>query len=113
MDHESIFEELKDIITLYDDPNWESYSPLRQGLLIAQEVSEAACVILNSIPSDGDLEKAVDQIVAVAEEIFDLYIVPIDLPVNNLIEKMGENYIRNMIRPIVESAAEALEEKLK
>ena len=88
----SIKEEIRDIIVLKDDPKWQELDAVWKGAAAMFQISQAACAILGKLNPDS-IDEAAPEFVEAAEDLFDEYFVPIDLPV---------------LGPVAEGWAEAL-----
>ena len=99
-DHRTFKEEIKDLVDLWDDPDWESYSIRRKVQTAALEIIEAACVLLTGLDPDA-ADEDLNDIIQSAEELFDEYIEPIDLPVGNFLEGFIDASIRKSIKPSI------------
>ena len=105
---EAIKQEILDVIVLFLDPEWVEMTPRRKVVVAAAEIAEAAGYILKHL--DPDLrDTEVPKVIAVAEELFDEYFAPIDLPVRDFIEGWVDSGIRKMIAPAIYSYCDWLE----
>ena len=95
---EDIKQEILDVIVLFTDPEWMSMTPRRKVQVALLEISECAAQVLGALDPDArDVKLPV--FIEVAEELFDEYIQPIDLPVNDFIEKWVDKGMREQIGP--------------
>ena len=101
-------DEIRDIIQLFDDPEWKAMATRRKVQTAALEITEAACLILKGLDPD-ELDAYLPEIIDAAEDIFDVYIEPIDLPIGNFLEGFVDSGIRRGIGPAIRSFADWLE----
>lgn len=74
-------------------------------LHIIADFADVLSSILRSIVGD---ESKFNQLVDDTEWVYEKYIVPIDFPINNILEKWLENQGKAMIRPLLESLKESV-----
>lgn len=74
-------------------------------LHIVADFADVLSSILRSIVGD---ESKFNQLVDDTEWVYEKYLVPIDFPVNNILEKWLENQGKAMIRPLLESLKESI-----
>lgn len=75
-------------------------------LHIVADFSDVLSSILRSIVGD---ESKFNQLVDDTEWVYEKYLVPIDFPVNNVLEKWMESQAKILIRPLLESLRKSLE----
>ena len=80
----------------YEDDNKLS---VRDVLHIVADFADVLSSVIRSIDDDSQFNQLVDD----TEWLYDKYLVPIDFPVNNLLEKWLENQGKLMVRPLLES----------
>ena len=93
-------DEIRDIIKLKDDPEWQKMEVKRKVQTMAVEIGEAACLILKGLDPD-EIDAYAPQLVDAAEEIFDEYFEAIDLPINDFLEGFVDSALRRGIGPAI------------
>ena len=104
----AIIDEIKDAISLFDDPAWKHLPVRRRVKVAAAEIAEAACAVLRALDPDEADERLLELIDA-SEELFDFYIEPIDLPVGMFLEGFIDSALRRSIEPAIRRFAECLD----
>lgn len=74
-------------------------------LHIVADFADVLSSILRSIVGD---DSKFNQLVDDTEWVYEKYLIPIDFPVNNILEKWLENQGKAMIRPLLESLKESI-----
>ncbi len=92
----SLKEEIRDVIELFDDPEYVGASKKRQAQMLAMEVTEAACYILKGLSPD-EADASIYDVIEVTEMLYDEYLVPIDLLPGDFIE----DFIEQVARPYI------------
>jgi len=104
----SIKQQIKDVIRLIDDPEWLAMGPFRKGQVLGAEIAEATGMVLRALDPDA-IDTQLPEFISAAEELYDEYLVPIDIPnVPDRIEKWAENIGRGMIKPGILMYVESL-----
>lgn len=93
-EHKSLEEEIKDIMAVRLDPNFQTYSAVKRFGLIMIEVLEAGCELAHNLRDPEEL-------IPTLEKLFQEYVVPIDLPMNDFLEVSAETALRQLIRPTI------------
>ncbi len=96
----SIKQDIKDVVDLLNDPAWVDAELKRKAQMAMPEIIEAACHILAGLdPSDADA--SITDIVDAAEELYDEYLMPLDLPLNDFIEGFLDRGLKRAIEPAI------------
>lgn len=74
-------------------------------LHIVADFADVLSTILRSIVGD---DSKFNQLVDDTEWVYEKYLVPIDFPVNNVLERWMENQGKLLIRPLLESLKESI-----
>jgi hypothetical protein len=94
---------ISDRVTIFDSPGWATMPPEKRVLLVVAEISGAVLKIYDALATEDTTDDAEVQQAAI--DLYDKYFVPIDLPFNDMFEKLGENYLRGFIPDILEKVA--------
>lgn len=104
MSEPNLVDEIRDIIALTEPDAFEPGTPTY--LLVTRwlrEIAEAADAIANKLRAQ-DLGELVQPATEAALLAFDKVVVPIDLPMNNILERMVEAQVRAAIPGVVAAA---------
>lgn len=101
-------DEIRDVINLLDDPEWQAMSARRKVQVASVEIAEAVCKVLRALSPDEIDDKA-QELVEVGEMLFDEYLEPIDLPVGDFLEGFIDSALRRGIGPAVYAIIAALD----
>jgi hypothetical protein len=105
---EDIKQEILDVIVLFTDPEWIAMTPRRKVQVALLEISECSAQVMGALDPD-ERDTMLPIFIEVAEELFDEYIEPIDLPVRDFIEGWVDSGLRNMIAPSIYNYSDWLE----
>ena len=95
-----IKQQIKDVITLLDDPDWVSMKPRRKVQVIGYEIAEAVAAILNSFNPD-EADAKLPEFIEAAKELYLEYVAPIDLTGRPFIERWIDKGGLEMIEPAI------------
>jgi hypothetical protein len=95
--------DIMDRVEIFDDLEWTSFPPERQLLVVVSEISTAVLSIYDALATRDKLDDV--EIQQAAVDLYDKYLVPIDLPMNDMFEKLGENWLRGFIPELLEKLA--------
>ena len=96
MPHDDLVKEIQDAIDFSEHAN---KPPALRVIGILGDILSAACALADHIENER-----VDEVADAAEYIFDDFLVPIDLPVNDWLEGFVESQMRAIIRPVIRQA---------
>ena len=105
---QDIYQFLVDHINIDEHPSYPDWPPVKQVLYVVNQIAHAtyrAYEILETT-DPGDDQELTRSLVS----LWDTYFVPIDLPVNNFIERMVDNYGRGLLGDLVSQLATLVHE---
>jgi hypothetical protein len=109
MNRQELYNWFEEHMGFVDNPKFASYPPERQAIKVAAQFFSAVDRFYDSAltpdPSDDTA------LVNVLQSLYDKYFVPIDLPMNNMLEKMVEGYGRSFIDLGVSGLANAIQKR--
>lgn len=92
--------QITDVINLLDSPAWRAMEPREQNQILIMELSEVTAEILAALEPDM-ADVAIPAFIRDAEELYDEYIVPINLTGTPFVERIIDSKGRKMIGPMV------------
>lgn len=104
-----MYEQIKSIVVINDDPNFSSYPIGKKGLVVGHQIFGALLRVYDSLALDDPDE--FESLVEAVTSLYDDYFVPIDLPINNIAEGWAESLGRGYLRDILMAAGERLKER--
>lgn len=109
MDRQELYDWFKEHLSFVDDPNFADYPPERRAIKFAKNMLIAVDRYYDSaLTVDKQDDEALKQVL---RTLYDEYFVPIDLPMNNILETMVEGYGRSFIDLGVDQLAAALQRR--
>lgn len=104
-----IFTQIKALVSIKDNPDFNSYDPIKKVLWVAHELSGAMTEVYDGLRGGPAMKAELSE----ALQLFHAeYFVPIDLPVNDMMEAFIEGQLAALYPVVVESIDAALDKKL-
>ena len=97
---EDMYQAVIDVIELTESAAWRAMDPHQQNQILIMEISEVTAEFLHALEPDEADEK-LEELIEVAERIYDEYIAPIDLTGKPFIERIIDSKGREMIGPTI------------
>lgn len=93
----TLFEQIEDAI---DFTEHARRPRVAKAFGIMADILSAAVILLEKLSDPGAADN-LEQIIDAAEKVYDKYVVPIDLPLNDIMEAFVERQVRGLIRTTV------------
>jgi hypothetical protein len=102
---DNIEQEIIDVIELFTDPEWVEMDAKNKIRVAFGEITEATASILRHMDPDERDEK-LPRFITAAENVFDVYIEPLDLTGRPMIEGFVDRGLRAKIGEVITGAAD-------
>ncbi|MEM9354541.1 MAG: hypothetical protein AAGA92_16195 [Planctomycetota bacterium] len=97
------------LVSLHDDPKWNTYPPLRKAVKVNTQVSGAVDQLWDRLDSPDTSDAVVDELADALVALHVKYIVPLDIPgIGPVVEAIVDNQIGKLIPAVVDRVHQRL-----
>lgn len=104
-----IYTQIKALVSIKDNPDFNSYDAIKKALWVAHELSGAMIEVYGGLRGGPAMKQELSE----ALQLFhNEYVVPIDFPINDIMESFIKGQVSAMYPVFVEAIDSALDKKL-